>query len=207
MARPPTWLQEIPRIKRTLSGTQQSHFGRAHVADLFGLKDGAAGDLMELLPRMAWCGAHGTTREELLRFVDEVLEADDVPALFARRREENKNASRRRPRVLVPTNRLGQGLASLPATVTLTRGRLTVDFRELAELVEALAIVASNLEGDAEWAEFKALYEPVPDRVRGVDDEARDDVLRLFAELEEMEGASRRSGPRSSRGEGEAAHG
>jgi hypothetical protein len=188
MPRPVSWLQQIPRIKRTLTGSQQSDYGRRDIEALFDLRERAAAELMEMLPRTALWGAHAVKREELLRFLDQVLEADDVHALFFQLRAQRSRPSRKRPRVLVATGRLHQGLAALPAAVTLTRGRLAIDFRTVMELAEALAILGSNLSGDEDWFEFQRLYEPEQPRPSDAD---RGEVRRMFAELERMEAVAR----------------
>lgn len=181
MARPVSWLQQIPRIKRTLNQTQQSDFGRTDLQDLFDLRERAAAELMELLPRTMLWGSFAVKREELLRFLDEVLEAEDVPGLFARRRAEHKNPLRKRPRQLI---RRDTGVADAAALGPwLTRGRMEIRFDTAQQLFDALWRVAMAMQED--FDAFIALYEPRPLQAHHLEEQG--DVRRMFEELEQME--------------------
>ncbi len=160
MAKPISWLKDAAEIRRKVDGSTCSHFHTSDIGRLFGLMPRAASILMEAMPRVKYGTSYIVPTEGLAEFLDDVLKAADVPALIQARRAANLYVSHRKPRTVVLKEQLGQGLASLPDCVTLTRGRLEIKFETTLELARALAIVISNFEGDFEWYEFCRLYEP-----------------------------------------------
>ncbi len=160
MPKPISWLKDAPEIRRKVGSSTCSHFHTSDIGRLFGLMPRAASILMEAMPRVRYGSSYIVSAEGLAGFLDEVLSAPDVAALIQARRAANLYVSHRKPRTVVLKEKLGQGLASLPECVTLTRGELRIKFETALELGQALAILISNMEGDAEWYEFCRLYEP-----------------------------------------------
>lgn len=160
MPKPISWLKDAAAIRAKVAGSTCSHFHTADVGRLFGLMPRAASILMEAMPRVRYGTSYIVPTEGLAEFLDDVLKAADVPALIQARRASNLYVSKRKPRTVVLKEQLGQGLASLPECVTLTRGELRIKFETAMELGQALAILISNFEGDWEWYEFCRLYEP-----------------------------------------------
>ena len=124
-------------------------------------------------------------REALASFLERVQEADDVPAVLDQVRQQKTAASRRRLRTLVQKDDEVVARASLPAALTLSRGRVEVNFRTLEELTEAMYFLARALDGDLEG--FAERYEPLPKRAEESSDEG---VEMLFRELEAAEHAA-----------------
>jgi hypothetical protein len=160
MPKPISWLKDAAEIRRAVGASTYSHFHTADIGRLFGLMPRAAGILMEAMPRVRYGTSYIVPADGLAEFLDDVIKAADVPALIQARRAANLYVSRRKPRTVVLKEKLGQGLASLPECVTLTRGELHIKFATALELGQALAILISNMEGDDEWYEFCRLYEP-----------------------------------------------
>ena len=160
MAKPISWLKDAAAIREKVSGSTCSHFHTADVGRLFGRMPRASSVLMEAMPRIRYGTSYIVPAEGLAEFLDDVLKASDVPALIQARRAANIYVSRRKPRTVVLKDELHHGLASLPDSVTLTRGELRIKFASALELGRALAILISNMEGDWEWYEFCRLYEP-----------------------------------------------
>jgi hypothetical protein len=158
--KPISWLKDAAEIRKKVAGSTCSHFHTTDIGRLFGLMPRAAALLMEAMPRVRYGTSYIVPTDGLAEFLDDVLRATDVPALIQARRAENLYVSRRKPRTVVLKEKLGQGLASLPDNVTLTRGDLRIKFETALELSQALAILISNMEGDSEWYEFCRLYEP-----------------------------------------------
>lgn len=159
MPKPISWLKDAAEIRAKVAASTYSHFHTSDIGDLFGLMPRAAGILMEAMPRVRYGTSYIVPAEGLVEFLDNVLKAPDVPALIQARRAANLYVSRRKPRTVVLKEKLGNGLASLPDCVTLTRGELRIKFQTALELSQALAILISNMEGDWEWYEFCRLYE------------------------------------------------
>jgi hypothetical protein len=160
MPKPIRWLKEAAEIQRRAQASTYSHFSTGDIANLFGLMPRAASTLMEAMPRVRYGTSYIVPSEGLREFLDEAVRAPDVAELIRTRRAANLYVSRRKPRTVVLKEKLGNGLASLPECVTLTRGELRVKFSTALELGQALAILISNMEGDLEWYEFCRLYEP-----------------------------------------------
>lgn len=160
MAKPISWLNDAAEIRKEVASSTYSHFRSSDIGRLFKLMPRAASILMEAMPRVSFGTSYIVPAEGLAEFLEDVLRASDVPALIQARRAANVYVSRRKPRTVVLKEKLGNGLASLPDCVTLTRGELHIKFETALELGQAMAIVISNMEGDAEWYEFCRLYEP-----------------------------------------------
>jgi hypothetical protein len=164
MAKPISWLKDAPAIRSQVAASNYSHFHTSDLGRLFGLMPRAASSLMEAMPRVRYGTSYIVPAEGLADFLDDVIQTTlagrDVPALIQARRAANLYVSRRKPRTVVLKDELGRGLASLPDCVTLTRGELRIKFETALELGKALAILASNMDGDWEWYEFCRLYEP-----------------------------------------------
>lgn len=160
MPKPISWLKDAAEIRRQVGASTFSHFHTSDIGRLFGLMPRAASTLMEAMPRVRFGTSYIVPAAGLAEFLDDVLRASDVPALLQARRAVNLYVSHRKPRTVVLKEKLGHGLASLPECVTLTRGELQIKFETAQELAQALAILISNMEGDAEWYEFCKLYEP-----------------------------------------------
>lgn len=160
MPKPISWLKDAAEIRREVGASTHSHFRTSDIGRLFGLMPRAASTLMEAMPRVQFGTSYIVPAEGLAEFLDDVIRASDVAALIQARRAANLYVSRRKPRTVVLKEKLGNGLTSLPDCITLTRGDLRVQFRTALELGQALAILISNMEGDAEWYEFCRLYEP-----------------------------------------------
>jgi hypothetical protein len=160
MAKLISWLQDAPEIRRQVAASTYSHFHAKDIKRLFKLQPRAARQLMEAMPRAQFGSSYIIPAAGLAEFLTDVLGASDVPALIQARRAANLYVSRRKPQTVVLKEKLHQGLASLPDSITLTRGQLRVKFQTVLELGEALAILISNMAGDGEWYEFCRLYEP-----------------------------------------------
>lgn len=160
MAKPISWLKDAAEIRKKVGAATCSHFHTADVGRLFGLMPRAASILMEAMPRVRYGSSYIVPTDGLAEFLDDVLKASDVAALIQARRAANLYVSKRKPRTVVLKEQLGQGLASLPESVTLTRGELHIKFETVMELAQSIAIVISNFDDDWEWYEFCRLYEP-----------------------------------------------
>lgn len=136
----------------------RSHYGRADIEGLFELQPRAAGKLLEALPAVAVGTSRLVEREALAAFLDKVHEADDVAAVLGRVREEKTATSRKRLRTLVQRDHSPVSLASLPEALTLSRGRVEVNFQTLEELASTMYFVARLLDGDPEA--FAEEFEP-----------------------------------------------
>ena len=161
MPRLPSWLTRLHLIRRSVQGTHRSHYDRRDLELLLGIGARAAGELMQnVLPTVRWRQGLLVERDALSGVLDRIRDADNVVALFTKLRADKEAASRKRPRTLIREEHLGAGFASLPSTVALAPGRLEVSFDSVHELVEALAILVSNLDNDTGWFEFVRRYEP-----------------------------------------------
>lgn len=172
LPRPVSWLPRLHEIRRAVTNSVRSHYGRPELETLFELQPRAAGKLLEALPTVAVGTSRLVEREALARFLERVQEADDIAAVLEEVRQEKTAASRRRLRTLVQRDDSPVSLASLPESLVLSRGRLEVRFRSLEELAQALYFVARLIEADGEG--FAEQYEPVPQKTQGTEDDWRE---------------------------------
>jgi hypothetical protein len=78
-------------------------------------------------------------------------------------RQEKAQVSRRKSRTLVRRDLDPIGLASLPETIGLSRGRLEVSFRSIEELVESLYVLARVHDHTATRTDAGAVGRKLPD--------------------------------------------
>lgn len=162
MARPIAWVHRIHQIRKSVKNSVRSHYTRRDLELLFELQPSAAGKLMGLFPRAPVGSNHLVTREDLAKFLDEANEADDVEAFCRSLRQDRQPTSRRKLRTLrrsefdVPT------VASLPRSITLGKGSMTISFVTLDQLLESLGAVALCLQqgGDTALEELSKICEP-----------------------------------------------
>jgi hypothetical protein len=184
MARPITWLPRLHEIRRSVADSVRSHYTRRELEVLFQIQQGAASRLLEIVPTLKVNGSYLAEREGLLGFLDKVSEAEDVTTLMRRLRADKSAPTRRSVRSMVRRDTSPVSLAGIPDTLRLARGHMEISFETMEELVGTLYILARILDDDLEA--FAHEYEPLKaDEI----DEAREDVRRLFAELEEMKAA------------------
>ncbi len=188
MPRPVSWLPRLHLIRRSVANSVRSHFDRADLQQLFELQPRAAQNFFALLPSVPVGRSLLVEREALARFLDGVQEAEDVPAYLEAVRAQKAVPSRRAIRTLVRTDLPPPSTTSLPEGLTLTRGRLEVEFRTVEQMVEALYALARLLEADEE--EFVRAYTPEPPRL---EDSSKDDVREMFRDLELVEASRARS--------------
>jgi hypothetical protein len=184
MPRPISWLPRLHEIRRSVANSVRSHYDRRDLEQLFELQPRAAQKLIELLATVQVGTSHLVEREALGEFLDRVRDSKDTQALFEQIRSEKVSVSRRKVRSLVRRDMEPISLASLPSSISLSRGRLEVSFRTVEELAEAMYALARLLhcEGD----EFVKRYEPTADVVPTQFDE---DIKEMYLELEQLERA------------------
>ena len=163
MARAITWLPRLHLISRTVGNSVRSHYDRKDLEKLFELQPRAAQKLLELLPTVQIGSSHLVDRSVLADFLEAVLKAKDVPALYKQLRDEKAIVSRRRPRSIVRRDLDPIGLASLPSSISLEPGRLQIEFATVEQLAEAMYALARVLESEGE--QFARAFEPDGNRL------------------------------------------
>ena len=187
MPRPLSWLPRLHEIAKAVSNSVRSHYARQDLERLFELQPRAAQKLLELLPSVQIGTSRLVEREVLAGFLERVRDGDDTAALFKTLRQEKAAAPCRKVRSLVRHDLDPISLSSLPDGITLARGRLEVSFGTVEQLAESLLMLARVLESDGDG--FAEAYEVREEMV--IDGAAADEMRRMFAELEELEGVQR----------------
>ena len=150
MARPFPWLWRLPNIRRAVSNSQRSHYGRRDLQGLFVVSSSAASRLLELISTEPVGTSHLVSREKLSSFLEAVAETDDVPALCARLRAERGNLTRVKARFMWLRDDSETPLISLPAAIALEPGRLEIRFERVEELVAHLGLLSAAMKDDPE---------------------------------------------------------
>jgi hypothetical protein len=186
MPRPLSWLPRLHEIDRSVANSVRSHYDRRDLERLFELQPRAAQKLLDLVPSVRIGTSRLVERETLAGFLGRVRDAENTSVLFERMRQEKTAASRKKPRSLVRRDLDPVGLASLPESIGLSRGRLEVSFHSVEQLAESLLILARILESDGDrFAQEFEPERPEPQESGAV----REDVECLFAELDRIESA------------------
>lgn len=183
MARPISWLPRLKDIQRSVAESVRSHYTRRDIENLFEIQPATANRLMEALPTQKVGTGLLVEREVLAKFLEDVQLSADVDAVIKSWRQRKSVPSRRALRSLVRRDLPQLAIGSLPANVTLEKGRVQVTFGTLDELVESLFILAQVLNDDLE--EFSRRYEEQKTR----DNADSKDIRRLFEKLERDEQA------------------
>ena len=188
MPRPLSWLPRLHEITKTVTNLVRSHYARQDFERLFKLQPRAAQKLLDLLPMVVVGTSRLVEHEVLADFLERVRDGDDTAALFETLRQEKAAAPHRKVRSLVRRDLDPISLSSLLYGITLTRGRrLEVSFGTVEQLAESLLWLARVLESNGDG--FAEAYEVRKESV--TNDDAADEVRRMFAELEELEGVQR----------------
>jgi hypothetical protein len=182
MPRPLSWLPRLHEIDRSVANSVRSHYDRRDIERLFELQPRAAQKLLDLMPSVKIGTSRLVEREALASFLSRVREAENTTELFEQMRGEKIGDSRKKPRSLVRRDLDPIGIASLPESIGLSRGRLEVSFTTVEQLAESMLILARILEADGD--RFAQKFEPQqPETTR--DDPS--EMEKLFVELEAME--------------------
>ncbi len=157
MSRPISWLPRLHDITRAVTNSVRSHYDRRDVEKLFELQPRAAQEMLKLLPSVQVGTSRLLAREVLADFLSRVRNTEDVAGLFDTLRSEKAAVSRRRLRSLVRRDLDPVSITSLPDSMTLSRGRLEVNFQTVEQLAECMLMLARVLESEGE--EFAERFE------------------------------------------------
>ena len=184
MAKKPSWLPLARRIRETVQASAISHRDRKEIQRMFQIGRSAAGNLLrEILPTTALGQAHMVGKDDLLKFLDHVIEADDVTQACTALRAAKENVSRKRARSLVVRDYEPVDPAVL--SPWLKRGHLEIHFDSITQLFDVLWKIACAIIGDG-LDEFCRLYEPE----KPLDEERtflRAEKYAIDAEIAQME--------------------
>jgi hypothetical protein len=188
MPRPISWLPRLHEIRKSVNTSVRSHYERRDLEALFQLQPRAAQLLLELLPSTSIGRSRLVERQALGQFLDRMHGAEDPSFELEQVRQKRPESSRRRIRTLVQRDSEPATLASLPANIRLSRGRMEVDFHTLEELAASMLALAQVLEGEPlELARRVETYQPAPEET-----EADAGVREMFRKLEMDESKLRR---------------
>ena len=159
MPRPISWLPRLHEITRTVKNSVRSHYDRRDIEKLFELQPRAAQELLKLLPSVQVGTSRLLDREVLADFLRRVRDTEDTATLFDTLREETSAVSKRRLRSLVLRDLDPVSITSLPDSMTLSQGRLEVNFETVEQLAECMLKLARLLESEGE--EFEKRFSAV----------------------------------------------
>lgn len=131
-----------------MTNSVRSHLDRKDLEKLFELQPRAVQELLKLLPSVEVGTSRLLDREVLATFLCRVRDAEDTAALFDNLREKKAAVSKRRLRSLVRRDLDPVSLSSLPNSMTLSRGRLEVNFETVEHLAECMLMLARVLESE-----------------------------------------------------------
>ena len=157
MGRRLSWLDRLHPITRSVATSARSHYDRHDLEQLFELQPRSAQILMAALPTVPVGRARLIEREALAGLLAQLNASDDPARTFAEIKAGKGTTVRRKLRALVRQDIVAD-LDSLPANLSLETGRLTVTFKRVEDLAEALMRLGVVLETQLD--EFAARYEP-----------------------------------------------
>jgi hypothetical protein len=143
MPRPISWQNNLAELHRRVQDSPRSLYGREDLEQLFGVQERAARALLELMPRVRQANSVVVEREHLLAFLNHCIDAEDLRAHLEELRRHPPKPSRRKLRLSLPRQLEDGNLQSIDRwNIELRRGRLTVHFTTLADVVSKLLQLA-----------------------------------------------------------------
>lgn len=183
MARPISWLTRLADIRRSVANSVRSHYERKDIERLFQIQPRAAQALIRgIAPSVKVGRSSLVARADLEAFLDRVAEGSDPASLLV----QAPPVPRRSLRDLIQQDEIAAALDMAPQSLVLEAGRLSIEFRSMEELASSLLALAQILSDPVQFATFESRFIPQQETTRP-DHAGRDDVDRLFAELESLE--------------------
>ena len=185
MARRTSWLLRLPEIRRSVCESVRSHYERRDLERIFQIQPRAAQKLMRMVTVGVAIGRSALVdRQALSDFLTRVAESDNPETTLRVQRNVCAFVPRRALRELIQVDTDPATLETIPRNVTLSTGKMEIEFTRMEELAGALHAIAQILEN--EFEEFTDRFEPVPERVTEADPVA-ENLRQAFAELRRHE--------------------
>jgi hypothetical protein len=189
MPRPVSWLPRLHEIRRAVASSVRSHYERKEIEVLFQVQPRAAQLLLEMLPTSVIGRSRLVERQTLADFLDRIHKADDPSAELDLIRAQGGKASHKKIRTLVRLDSEPLQLDSLPANIEFIPGQMTVSFRTIEDLAQAMYNLARVMESDGDELARRYEVQEVADDGRP----GRSEFEAMMQELSNLE-ATRRSG-------------
>lgn len=150
MPRPLKWSRDLHAIREHAQTSRTETWSRRDLEDLFNVRRATAQTLARAIGEVETvAGAHFVDRASLIGFLDAMIEAPSVEAAMRARLEEAPAPPQRRPlKVSLPEDLRNARITSLPPTIEITPGALTIRADGMVQLLEHLALLARVLEND-----------------------------------------------------------
>src|SRR5262249_49796979 len=143
MPRPVSWLPRLEEIRRSVKNSVRSHYERKDIERLFQIQPRAAQALIRGIAPSAKVGSSFLlARADLETFLDRLAEGAEPTSL---RRPQSPAAPRRSLRELIQQDALAATLDTAPETLSFETGRVSIAFRSMEELANALVALAQIL--------------------------------------------------------------
>ena len=182
MSRPVSWLSRVHEIRRAVAGSTRSHYDRRDFESLFELQPRAAQKLLGSFPTVQIGTSLLVDRDILSLFMERLRDTDDVVGLLQGLKREKAPELRRKALSLVRRNAEPASLASLPSSISLSRGKLEVTFKTVEHLAESLYALARVLESEGDA--FVLAFDP---EARMQEGEPDGGIPKMFSELDALE--------------------
>jgi hypothetical protein len=189
MPRPVSWLSQLHEIRRALASSVRSHYERKDIEALFHVRPRAAQLLLEMLPTTAIGRSRLVEHQVLADFLDRVHKADDPSAELDFIRARGGEVSRKKLRTLIQRDIEPLQLGALPTNIEFVPGQLTVKFRTIEDLAQAMYCLARAIETEGDELAKKYEIQDSPDN--GSPDRAEfEDMMQELVSLEGAHGGS-----------------
>lgn len=158
MARPITWYRRLAEIHRQVSESSRTPYTREEIATLFRVKKESAKKLVQLMPRFEQQNSAVVEREDLLDFVNQCIDAEDLSAHLDAIRKSPPRPRRRKLRVFVPRDFRAGAHETVGADIRFSRNELNILFSDAQDLGSKVFQVLTVLEDQ----EFQRRYCDAP---------------------------------------------
>jgi hypothetical protein len=160
MARSISWHPRLAEIHRQVSESARTPYTRDEIEKLFRVKKAAAKQLVQLMPRFEQQNSAVVEREDLLDFIGQCIDAEDLSSHLEAIRHSPPRPRRRKLRVFVPRDFRAGDHESLTPDIRFSRNEVNILFSTAQDLLSKMFQLLSVLEDQ----EFQRRYcdPPVP---------------------------------------------
>lgn len=146
MARKISWHPRLAEIHRQVSESPRTPYTRDDIKRIFHLGLASAKDLVKLMPRFEQQNSAVVEREDLLDFVNQCIDAEDISAHLEALRQSPPKPRRRKLRVHVPRDFRAGDPESLSRDIHFSRNEVRILFSTRSDLVSKWYQIMTVLE-------------------------------------------------------------
>lgn len=166
MARSISWHPRLAEIHRQVSESPRTPYTRDDIARIFRLGLASAKQLVQLMPRYEQQNSAVVEREDLLDFINQCIDAEDISAHLEAIRQSPPKPRRRKLRVHVPRDFRAGDAGTFSPDIRVSRNELNILFTDAEDLGAKMYQVLTVLEDKVFQLRYCDPPKPTPQQMR-----------------------------------------